>query len=115
MPTLAKLLAITFGSGWVMVAQADMSGQNIHEYGGWGLAVAGLFTLWREFKEERKKRDVITELYHEKSEMRDKEMAKSNEAVIRFMDETSRSIQSMKDAQKEKCLAFEALNQNQRS
>jgi hypothetical protein len=106
-PTLSKISAIALGSGWGMIAQtATGNAQDVHVYGGWGLAVVGLFTLWREFKEERKKRDQLTELYHEKSVERDKESAKRDEAFIEAMGNTSRSIKSMEDKFIKEMLTF---------
>jgi hypothetical protein len=64
-----SIVAIAAGSGYSMLAQSVVnSPQNVHVYGGWGLAVVGLFTLWKDNKEERAKRDAQAESSLKRSE-----------------------------------------------
>ena len=65
-PTAFKIFAIAAGSGFAVISEmyANVSAfdGNLDALGGWGVAVAGLYTLWKDLKHERGKRDEQHEI-----------------------------------------------------
>ncbi len=65
LPSLVKMSAVISGSGLVVFADSlDVS--QYGQAGGWGLAVLGLVTFWKQAQSDRKKFDTDLKAEREK-------------------------------------------------